>query len=204
VAPLLASLGDISANSYGFFSAPAINPNAKFYSLATATVDSGGASSITFGAGGTIPQTYTHLQVRGIARSDYAANSTGPMIPYLNNDTNSANYYSHRLLGENSSVYAQSDNATGGMLMLAGQMPLANIASNIFGAVVLDIEDYANTNKFKTLRGLGGVDTNGGGSTDISLGSGLYQSYNAINQITLYLNAGNFVQYSQLSLYGVK
>ena len=57
-----------------------------FESIATATVDSGGASTITFSS---IPATYTHLQLRVF--SD-ASTPTGFGLRF-NNDSNSAWHY---------------------------------------------------------------------------------------------------------------
>jgi hypothetical protein len=62
--------------------------------------------------------------------------------------------------------------------------------------------DYANTNKYKTLRTLNGSDANGSGV--VQLRSGLWMSSSAINAITLSTSAGNFNQYSSFALYGIK
>ena len=40
-------------------------PTGRYESIQTATVDSAGTASITFSS---IPSTYTHLQIRGIAK----------------------------------------------------------------------------------------------------------------------------------------
>jgi len=61
--------------------------------------------------------------------------------------------------------------------------------------------DYADTNKFKTVRSLGGNDTNGGGN--VFLMSGFFQSTSAINSVTLFTDA-NFATTTQIALYGVK
>jgi len=64
--------------------------------------------------------------------------------------------------------------------------------------------DYANTNKNKTIRTLGGQDANGSG--EVVFISGLWMnSSTAVNAITLVLpGGGNFAQYSSFALYGVK
>jgi hypothetical protein len=66
---------------------------------------------------------------------------------------------------------------------------------------LLIILDYANTNKYKTLRGLSGADNNGSG--EIRFWSGLWQSTNAITSIKFFGNNGNWQQYSHFALYGV-
>ena len=71
-----------------------------------------------------------------------------------------------------------------------------------FGVTILDILDYADTNKNKTFRSLAGDDVNGGG--DIMINSNLFVTTSAINALNLTLSAGNFAQYSQFALYGIK
>ena len=75
--------------------------------------------------------------------------------------------------------------------------------ANSFGAYVVDVLDYANTNKYKTVRTLGGKDLNGSGQE--GLYSNLWKNTNAITDITLKVVGGsNFVQYSHFALYGIK
>jgi hypothetical protein len=161
----------------------------NYSSIQTVTVGSGGASSITFSS---IPSTYTHLQIRGIAR-DASGNNNGYI--QFNGDTGS-NYSYHYLVGGGSSASAGgAASATNSLVMQY------NNGSNMFGATILDILDYANTNKNKTVRSLNGWDQNGSGS--IFMWSGLWMNTSAISSITL-TEAGNFAQYSSFALYGVK
>jgi hypothetical protein len=73
--------------------------------------------------------------------------------------------------------------------------------SGIFGAFVLDILDYADTNKYKTIRCLSGDDRNGSG--DIVFTSGNWRNTAAINYIRIYIASINFVTGTQFALYGV-
>jgi hypothetical protein len=75
-------------------------------------------------------------------------------------------------------------------------------AAPIFRASVLDILDYSNTNKYKTLRALDAGDSNGSGNMEIL--SNLWMNTAAITSITLTLDSGNFTQYSSFALYGIK
>jgi hypothetical protein len=172
----------------------------NFTSIATATVDSSGASSITFSS---IPSTYTHLQIRGIAKD--SRGSYGDDYTYMQFNGDSGNNYStHRIRGDGSSAFASASiNASKiSFIDIAG-----NGASNIFGVFIIDILDYANTNKNKITRSLSGVDVNGtvngyGGPLDFT--SGAWYSTSAINSITFTCGTPNFLQYTQFSLYGVK
>jgi hypothetical protein len=78
----------------------------------------------------------------------------------------------------------------------------ANFTANVFNGYVVDVLDYANTNKYKTVRALQGFDSNGDGR--IYLGSNLWKNTNAVTSITLTAFSGNFVQYSHFALYGIK
>ncbi|NCU72421.1 MAG: hypothetical protein EBY66_05360 [Candidatus Fonsibacter lacus] len=76
------------------------------------------------------------------------------------------------------------------------------ISASVFGTTVVDILDYANTNKYKTFRSLMGIDNNGSGS--IRLRSGLWMSTSAITAIKMTPStSGSFQQYSSFALYGI-
>ena len=170
----------------------------SYESIATVTVGSGGAADITFSS---IPSTYTHLQIRGIGRSLYngAVNESQFMYMQFNSDT-ATNYAAHRLQGSGSSaVSTASINRTD---TIPGWTSTLNSASNVFYASVIDILDYINTNKFKTVRSLTGGDENGSGS--IVYYSNLWRSTSAITTIKLFAEASNFAQYTQFALYGIK
>ena len=164
-----------------------------YESIATTTVGAGGSSTITFSS---IPATYTHLQIRGIARD-----GTGNSISMTLNSDTGANYARHRLTGNGTAAGAVGTASINNM-PLFGQSGVGSSAST-FAAFVLDLLDYANTNKYKTVRNLSGLDQNGSGSVEFM--SGLWQSTSAVSTITL-TNAGaiNFTQYSSFALYGIK
>jgi hypothetical protein len=160
-----------------------------YESIATVTVGAGGASSVTFSS---IPSNYQHLQMRGIFRPP----TVSWVIANFNGDTG-ANYSMHDLRGDGSSATAGAAIEPNVYFILG-----AATASNTFAAGVIDILDYANTNKFKTLRSLSGIDTNGGGNIDLTSGS--WRNTAAISSIVLTLNSGlSIPQYSQFALYGI-
>jgi hypothetical protein len=171
-------------------------PTGAYDSIATVTVGSGGASSITFSS---IPSTYQHLQVRGIARGTYNLGATSAISMQLNGNTTIGDYSTHLLDGNGSSasVYGAADDYP------QGASSNATAAANIFGAAVFDILDYTNTNKYKTVRVLSGNDNNGSGT--LRFGSGaFYANTNAISSITLLSSSGNFTEYSSFALYGIR
>ena len=163
----------------------------SYESIATVTVGSGGAANVEFTG---ITGSYTHLQVRGIARS---TSTECDIKVQLNGDTGS-NYAYHRLYGGGASVGADGS-ASQTTMFYCGRI---NATASVFGANIIDILDYTNTNKNTTLRALMGFDANGSGY--VSLGSGLWMNTNAVTSIKLIPHAGNFAEYSQFALYGVK
>jgi len=168
-----------------------------FESIATVTVGSGGSSSISFTS---IPSTYTHLQLRFIARG---TSTLARAAIRLNSDSN-ANYSLHYLYGDGSSAGAGGTGAQGQIDVTT--IPTSSQTSNTFGSAVVDILDYANTNKNKTIRSLGGDDLNGSGGYSI-LYSGAWYNTNAVNTLTVVpgtVGSGDFAQYSHFALYGIK
>jgi hypothetical protein len=170
----------------------------NYDALATVTVPSTAISSITFAG---IPQTgYSHLQIRGIVKTTYANAQDGLKVQ-VNGDTGSSYNY-HYVGGNGSTTYAGAGGSSAQTFMQSVSIAGAT-GSNIFGNIVLDILDYSSSVKNKTLRAIGGVDSNGSGV--VEMWSGLYISTNPINSINIFsFNGANLSQYSQLSLYGVK
>ena len=172
-------------------------------SIATVTVGSGGSSYIEFTS---IPNTYTHLQIRYLARTNratYGVESFKINVGVSSADTG-ANYTRHYLLGDGSSVAAAADTSA---TYWEGVNDFGTTTGGSFGAGVIDILDYANTNKYKTMRKIGGVDVNGtvggvGGNT--SLVSSVWMSTSAMGYIKIAAMTNTLQQYSHFALYGIK
>ena len=158
--------------------------------IATTLVGSGGANQVTFND---IPQTYKHLQIRGIAQS-----GSTPRIYIRYNGDGASNYTYHFLEGNGSSAVASAGaNQTENWLFINGF-----IASNTPSPFIVDILDYSNSNKFKTIRSLHGGENNSAGN--IALCSGLWRDTTAITSIQLFTSSSTFSQYSRFSLYGIR
>lgn len=174
----------------------------SYESIQTVTVGSGGTSTISFTS---IPSTYTHLQLRVFSRSDRATTWEGAWV-YFNTDTTSSpgsgNYTRHLIDGDGTSATASASTPTQGGTVPT-DTPGANTTASVFGAGIVDILDYANTNKYTTSRLLTGFDANGSGN--VRFISGLWRNTAAVNAITLNTQGGgNFTQYSSFALYGIK
>jgi hypothetical protein len=177
--------------------ASSITPSLQnsYESLQTVTVGSGGASSISFTS---IPSGYQHLQVRYIGALN--SGSQGHTINF-NSDTGS-NYAFHSLQGTGSAAVA-SYNGTSVTTASIGYVAPNTAPAGSMGAGVIDVLDYLNSNKYKTVRALTGTDQNGSGLTGIY--SGLWMSTSAITSLTLTPQSGSsYIQYSTFALYGVK
>ena len=167
-----------------------------FYQIATTTVGATSVADITFSS---IPADYTHLQIRGIARSNDANNYAQNLNIQFNSDT-ASNYSRHGAEGDGSSATAFNQLTT---FTVGGLVTGNSQTASTFSSTIIDILDYANTNKFKTTRGLTGNDVNST-TGSVVFQSGNWRSTNAITSIKLYSAVGNFVQYSSFQLYGIK
>jgi hypothetical protein len=159
--------------------------------IATTLVGSDGVNQVTFND---IPQTYKHLQIRTNAR---AASATDFRIRV--NSDNGSNYSRHLFYGNGSSAavgYVIND--------IKGNIGTLPSATSIVSAYIIDILDYTNTNKYKTIRTFGGYDTNGSADELVNLYSSLWMNTDAITSIITFGQSANIAQYSRFSLYGIK
>ena len=161
-------------------------------SIATTTLTSS-QNTVTFS---NIPSTYKHLQLRAIVRTDRAADDKDSGNMRFNSDSGSN--YSQKVLSSNTSSVVSSNtiNQTSIPTILFGSATSA--AADVFGYSVVDIFDYANTSKNKTVYSLTG-------GLLAQLQTGTWRNTNAITSITLLPNVGtNFVANSRFALYGIK
>ena len=193
----LSTAGGLKTPRTNYSSFLAGNPAVEFdsyFQIATTTVGSGGSATVTFSS---IPATYTHLQIRAISK-DSRSNSNSAFDIRLNGDS-SSNYSAHNLEADGGSVFA------GGSINTSS-IGIGNSSggtnANIFGTQIIDILDYANTNKYKTVKTLGGHDQNGSGF--IGLYSGSWRNTAAVTSITILPLVANIKEYSQFALYGIK
>ena len=176
------------------------------FPIASQTVGAGGASSITFSS---IPQTFTHLQIRGVHRSDYNSANYGTVDLYMNDTTAGStivNLYTHHLRGDGSAVSTYAYGASTKNTIARSTTPAAISTSGIFGAIIVDILDYTNTNKNLVCRSIGGADLNATPGSSWNNGVGINSTLSSrtlgTSSLTFYTD-GNFVQYSRFDLYGI-
>jgi len=164
--------------------------NNSYDALGVVTVGAGGTSSITFSS---IPSTYQHLQIRffGISAATYTD-------IHLNSDFG-ANYSFHQLQGDGASV-----TVAGGANQSQIYGPQISGSTTFPTVGVIDILDYANTNKNKTVRLLSGADSNGGGFVYFRSGAWFNTSAVSTVRITAQGGTSSFAQNTSVALYGIK
>lgn len=180
----------------GFLAASGASSSMELISTATGT---GSSNLITFT---NIPQTYKHLQIRGVVRTAYGSTVDTVWAYNFNNNTGSTGSANHQLYGNGSSVYstASTGNSSAPIAYTAG----SSATANTYGAVVLDIVDYASTVKNKTLRSFWGFVSSG--NYQVGLTSNLpvtLPGTNAVSTLSLISN-GNYTTATRFSLYGIK
>jgi len=184
----------IGAITAGLFSTGVAASTTAYESIATVAVGAGGSSVITFSS---IPSTYKHLQIRELSQINVTGGSKDVYLRF-NSDT-ATNYSMHTLYGNGSS-------ASAGAASSATYIELASVGTtagaSVFSGGVIDILDYADTNKYKTTRSITSWDGNGTGVAFFY--SGNWRSTSAVSTITLTASTGSFSQYSSFALYGIK
>jgi hypothetical protein len=172
----------------------------SYESIATVVVGAGGQSAITFNS---IPQTYSHLQVRAFAKTGRTVYGNDSMSMTFNGSN--TGYWWAQMTGEGSGPSATGNANSGAFL---GGWTGASASASTFAPVVIDIIDYADTNKAKTIKSLSGVDINGtvaGVGGTLGMFSGCWFNTAGVTSINFNSNSGtNFVQYTHFALYGIR
>jgi hypothetical protein len=153
-------------------------------------------SSVTFGAGGTIPQTYTDL----IIVTNFEAASTTIVTPSIrfNGDTGT-NYSNTTLYGQGSSATSvRFSNRNKGFL---GDFA-AGVTSDNFIPYIISINNYSNSTTYKTF--LCRYNQINSSSGEVGATVGLWRNTNAITSVTITSDGGqNFAIGSTFTLYGI-
>lgn len=191
--PLVSTLGSASARGYGEF----LSSGSTFELIESATVGSGGTSQIVFSS---IPDTYKHLRILGVARTQQSGTSGSAILMQFNGDTGN-NYWTHRLYA------TAATKATDGSSSATATPQVGNGASdglnaNLFQPNLIDIVDYRSSAN-KTTRSLSG------GDWVSTPGYFMYNDFYwnataAITQIRIFHDTNNLAQNTVMSLYGMR
>jgi hypothetical protein len=167
-------------------------PN-TFELIASSTVGILGASTIDFSS---IPSTYTDLKLVASVLSS-STSPVGNVYMSMAFNGSTANRTFRRVYGLGSSAGSDS-----GSLAQAGTTNTILASSSIYSSHDIYIPNYAGSNN-KSIS-IDSAAENNSTVNELDLIAGLWSQTAAINQITLALSAGSFVQYSTAYLYGVK
>ena len=170
----------------------------SFVSLATVTGTGSNFADFT-----SIPQIYTHLQIRFVVR-DTGAFTTRGMFMEINGNPATTTSSQHYIKYDSASI------TSGATLNMTGRfdfssLPAANALSNVFSSGVIDVLDYTNLNKFKTIKAIHGYDGNGftGAVGESNMWSAQWSNTGTISSIRMYTNTA-FAVGSSVALYGIK
>ena len=158
----------------------------------------GTTASVTFSS---IPSTYNDLKLVCSMRGDVSA-LLGAVKAAFNGDS-ATNYSLTNLLGNTSA--ASSTRTTSATSDLIINQDDATATANTFGSCEIYIPNYNSTGS-KPWFNIDVTEDNAttAGSADIQANAHLYRGASGISSITLTPSSGNFVQFSDFYLYGIK
>jgi hypothetical protein len=170
--------------------------------LASATVGSGGTSSVTLGSGGTIPQTYTDLLVRISARCS-TSNGGYQHAIFVRPNAFAGSYQTRWYQGEGSATVNGNTSEYFGNSTVAnaGNLVPSDWTASYFSVNEIYIPQYRG-DKYKTLMA-DSYAGNNAATTSIFFGGSIYPSTSAITSLVFTPSAGNFVEFSTFYLYGI-
>ena len=178
--PLLETRASASARGYGLFGATSTGNFFLIQQLSPSAV-----STITFNS---IPATYKSLQVRF-----NLVTTAGYNFDIQFNGDTGTNYASHYLIGTGSAV-SPFGTASATMLKV-----ITNTAGTYPTVGIVDVLDYANANKNKTIKAISGQNNNTVNG-EVGVYSGVWLSTSAITSLT-FVTTSTFT--GTISLYGV-
>jgi hypothetical protein len=162
--------------------------------ISSVTVGSGGAADIQFTS---IPATYTDLCLLLSARGASAVSETSANLQF---NSNSSNYSSIWVRGSGAAASSGS-NTYGTDEIYLFEIPGSTVTASTFQNGLIYIPNYTTSNN-KSLS-IDSVTENNNTTAWAYLTAGLWSDSAAITSIKLYLQVGNFAQYSTAYLYGI-
>ena len=164
--------------------------------ITSVTVGSGGAASVTLPATGTIPQTYTDLQ---LVVSSRMSNSNVEAYNTIRFNASTSNYSGKYVVGDGASASSGNSPGSGVVTYTSG----ASTTSSTFGSYSVYIPNYTSSN-YKSFS-IDAVSENNATTAYAILNAGLWSDVSAITSIVLNdtVNSANFVSGSTFYLYGI-
>jgi hypothetical protein len=173
------------------------------FDLLETSLISSNTPSVTFSNLGNY-SSYKHLHIRLVGRTNRADFQDRIAIRY--NGRTGTTYVSHVLQSDGTNVTSAVATATQFIYTTGSNgfnLFAASETANWFGAALIDILDFSNSSKTKTLRMLSGA-PNGTQIKSAIISSGFEATAEAITSITLLPQFGDWVSGTRISLYGIK
>ena len=163
----------------------------KTYELIASSSPTGG-TTVTFNS---IPQTYTDLKLIIEGKSNQTGTSYNGMRMTINNDT-STSYWYQDMYSNSGTTVTVSNGYAQNYLVVAD---MAQASQSVAGFAEVDILDYTNSTKLKTLLYRSGYDQS------IVLSTGCYPQTTAISRLDFQRDGTNtFRSGTNIKLYGIK
>lgn len=154
-------------------------------------------ASVTFNS---IPATYKSLRLHISARGTVASNSDN--LAFTVNGDSGSNYNTHSAFAYDN-TFSSANSVSVGSMYLPSQLVAASAPANVYTSIVMDIVDYANTNKYKVFRSVLGAAPGAFLNPVSSIVSNEWMSASAITSIT-FGSSGLIAANSRFSLYGIR
>lgn len=170
------------------------------YDLIATGTGTGTNSVISFTS---IPQDYRHLQVRWSAKNTQSGAQNGNINFTINNVSSGSTYTGHRLFGSGTTVqYQGQGTSTGANDFLLQESVSLNTTANAFSAGILDLFNYTDTSRNKTIRAHYGR-ADGTDIINFVVGTSSNTS-SAVTSLTFTARLDNFAAGTRFSLYGIR
>jgi hypothetical protein len=169
---------------------------ATFEKIAFTEVGSGGATDITFSV---IPSTFTDLCLKVSLRGTEVANYVNNRIRF---NGNTSGYSSKLLYGLGTGSGASANNGVTNSIDYSSYGNGSISTASTFGNTEIYIPNYAGSQNKSV--SVDGVSENNATNAITAFTAGLWANSSAITSITITPDAGQFVQYSTATLYGIK
>lgn len=172
-------------------------PASGAFSLISSQTLSGSVVSVTFSS---ISASYTHLQLRFVARSDRVAQVIDQLRLRMNGDTGVN--YSYELNESLGVAAPATTRSLGDSSIMLARLPAASSTASDYAVGTVDHYLYASTTPLKAVTYQAGkIDTSDDARSTVGLGQ--WANTAAVTSLTLFAQNGNLVSGSRFDLYGI-
>ena len=167
-------------------------PTNTYVALDKVTVSGSSTTSINFNS---ISSSYTDLVV--VCSAANTTTSTNMLIRF---NSDSSSLYSQTTISGTGSAAGSNRYSNQSAIYVIERHEMTS-AANSYSTSIINIQNYSNTNIFKSVLSRSGTVNSSAAGTDQTVS--LWRSTSAITSVTLLVNAGAFAAGSTFSLYGI-